>query len=501
MTGLVNVSSDCLAAALLCFPQLVFLDLSCSNAAGKHRLIQQLCSARFMLTLKILKLRCVGLGDRGMSSIAASIGTGLWSLDVEGNNLTDVSIQSLLDHCLLPPDYADLPNTTKQTTKIDSDFAQDDQEANVLRRTSDCQRTTGLTHLRIADNDVSAGAIIDLVKASRLHVLDCSRQKGLGVSPYYRGESAHDAHRVVNVLRQLAEDRFRSAGSLRYLRINHQLVTGDCELLDTLDKESAAFLTRSGHCWPRWVRDDFRESMTDTALPTMGMRTLVLTGIPYASNAGWIAKGLQAFLNHCAGLEARLQEDGAKVKNNPNAQNTPNPQNGAFSSATDPRDVETSENIVGVQASPSQQSGADARCPAYSSVPKDPENITEPRSQADSSSLSDPAPAAKHQTPPHPPGLTNSETTPVVPSSRTTLRSLYLEINRPPPEDLESFDMHEATRDDFSFFETDRAGQVQIAPNEQPEANPWCGDLIPVLRARKALARNVWSGGVFAVYK
>ena len=496
------MSFDCLAAALSCFPQLVHLDLSYSNAAGKHLFIQQLCSARFILTLKILRLRGVGLGDRSVSSIAMCIGTGLWSLDVAENNLSDASVRSLLDHCLLPPDYADPPSCAEQTTGSTSDCAQDDQEANVLRQPSDCQRNTGLTHLRISDNDVSASAIIDLVKASRLVVLDCSRQKGLGVSGYYRGEPARDADQVVRVLKQLAEDKFSSAGSLKCLRINHQLVTGDCGLLDTLDKEKAAFFMRGGNRWPPWVTGDFHEPITDTALPTMGLRTLILTGIPYASKTGWIAKGLLAFTNHCAALEATAQEDAVKLRNNPKAPDLPNPRNGAESSTATDSEDSASSHETGVNVSQNQQSGADAGCPAYSSIPEAPADpAAEPLSQPDPSSPGDPQPAAEPQRPPNTPRLANTATALALPSSRTTLRSIYLEIDRPPPAELEAFDMHEATRDDFSFFDTVKTRQDPIVADEQPEENPWCGDLIQVLRARKALAKHVWSGDVFAVYK
>lgn len=502
MTGLLNVTADCLAAALSCFPQLRYLDLSYSKPAGKHQFILQLCEARFILTLKILKLRGVGLSDRSMSSIAMCIGTGLWSLDVGVNNLTDVAIQALLDHCLLPPDYAYNPRSAIHATDRMSDCAQDDEEAHILRRPSDCQRNSGLTHLRIPNNDVSAEAIINLVRASRLVVLDCSREQGLGVHGYYRGETTRDADQAVGVLRQLAEDKFVSAGSLRYLKINHQLVTGDCAFLETSDKNIGATFKLPETCWPGWVGSNSQELVTDTALPTMGLRTLFLTGLPYASNTGWIAKGLLAFINHCALTESHATEDAANLLNNPKPQNTSNSQNEAeSSSATDLQNTANPQNAAGPLVLTILQVGAEPDCPAYSSVVWFPENTLEPRRSNDIPSLEASEPAVEPQIRANPSSSVNTNTALARRSTRTTLRSLYIEIDRPPPADLGSFDMHEATRGDFSFFDADTASQSQTVPDEQPEENPWRGDLVTVLKAHKALAKHVWSGDLFAVYK
>ncbi|KAI4123124.1 MAG: hypothetical protein LQ347_006270 [Umbilicaria vellea] len=497
MTGVANVTPDCLGAAMACFPQLVYLDLSYSNVAGKYQFIQQLCGARLILTLKILKLRGVGLGDRSVSSIATSVGAGLWSLDVGENNLTDVSIQALLDHCFLPPDYAYHPNGALHATETTSDCAQDDGETYVLRRLSDCQRNSGLTHLRIPNNDVSAHAIINLVKASRLLVLDCSRKQGLGVRGYYRGELARDAEQVVRILRQLADDQFSSAGSLNYLRINHQLVTGDSALLDTLDKDPAATSMPRGDRWPRWLNNDFSGLRTETALPTMGLRTLVLTGLPYTSQTGSIAKGLVAFLNHCAGLEFCATETAVDFQNSPKHQNTSGAQSEAETS--NPTSLPTTANPPQYLTKP--QDGAEPECPPCVPTLETPEIAPESRTLAEPSNLeaSRSAVQCQPQAPQSP--SSNPATAPPHPSTRTTLRSIYLEIDRPPPVDPEAFDMHKASRGDFSFFETDTAAQDQVDTDNQPEENPWRGDLIPVLRAHKARAQHVWSGSVFAVYE
>ena len=507
MTELTNVSSDCLAATIACFPQLLYLDLSYSAAAGKYSFIQQLSGARLMLTLKILKLRGVGLGDRSISSIAASVGTGLWSLDVGENCLTDGSVQTLLDHCCLPPDYRYPANCCPNTFDSMSDCAQDDQEEMVLRQISTCERTTGLTHLRICDNDISAGAILELVAASCLLVLDCSRQKGLALWGYYRGDPTRYAHQVVQILRHLAQDRFSSAGSLRYLRINHQLVTGDCELLDVVGKERAAPHVRGLFCWPSWMRADFGDTMTETALPTMGLRTLVLTGIPHTSNTGWIAKGLQAFMNHCASLEASAQKEAANPQDDPESQDTINAQNGGEPSiAADQHSAANLQHGAGAHVFNFQQCGAETECPAYSPIPETQAIATEPRNHTDASSPGDPhaQPALESQTSPTPPHSSKSDTAPALSPARTTLRTLYLEFDSPPPADPNASDMYAmrvAARDDFSFFHTDAPSGDRTVANKPPKENPWGGELVSVLRAQKARARYVWSGKVVAVRK
>lgn len=519
MTELTNVSSDCLAATIACFPQLVYLDLSYSTAAGKYTFIQQLSGARLMLTLKILKLRGVGLGDRSISSIAVSVGTGLWSLDVGENCLTDGSVQTLLDHCFLPPDYGYPAKYFRNTSESMSDCAQDDQEEIVLRDISKCKRTSGLTHLRISDNDISAGAILELVAASRLHVLDCSRQKGLALWGYYKGDPTRSAYQVVQVLRHLAQDRFSSAGSLRYLRINHQLVTGDCGLLDILEKERAASHIRGLFCWPSWVSADFHDSITETALPTMGLRTLVLTGLPHTSNTGWVAKGLQAFVNHCASLEASAREVAANPQDDPESQDTINAQHGGEpSSTTDGRSAANLPHGAGAHVfdcqqcgagshhTRCQQCGAETECPVYSPTPETQATATKPRNHADASSPEDPhaQPALEPQTSTTPPHSSSPNTAPALPPTRTTLRTIYLEFDNPRPADPNASDMYAmrvAARGDFSFFHTDPPGPDQTITGTLPEENPWRGDIVPVLRAQKARARYVWSGDVVAVRK
>lgn len=496
LTGLVGVTPDCLGAAMPCFPQLVYLDLSYSNVAGKYPFIQSVCGARFILTLKILKLRGVGLADRSVSLIAMAIGTGLWSLDVRDNNLTDAAVQALLDHCVLPPDYAYSPKPAQELTENTSNCAQDDQEAFVLNQIYKCQRTSGLTHLRISNNDISAGAVVALAKTARLLVLDCSRQRGLGVNGYYRRAATHDAVKAVEVLRELAENEFASAGSLRHLRINHQLVTGDSALLDTLDKDIAATFMLNGNHWPRWVSNDAYELMTRTALPTMGLRTLVLTGLPYTSHTGWIAKGLVAFLNHCASLESCATENAADFQNSPKPHNTSNAQSAAETSrATDAYTIVNPQNGAGAQYLTEPQAGAGPGCPPYLPSLETPVTAPEPMTPKASE------PAVQPQLPaPHLPPSNSATAGPRLPT-RTILRSIYLEIDPPPPAELEGFDMHTASKGDFSFFATDSANQGHIETDEQPEENPWRGDLIPVLRAHKARAEHIWSGNVFAVYK
>ena len=458
MTEMVNVSPDDLAAALLCFPHLMYLDLSFSRVASNPRVIEQLRCARFILTLKILKLRGIGLRNDGLERIANVAGTGLWSLDVRQNNLTDTSARVLSNHCFLPPEYVTPPRYSTTTIEDTSDCAQDDQEACVLRRMADCKRDSGLTHLYISDNDISAAGIVDLVRASRLLVLDCGGRGGMRVYEGYKGsaaDAARDSKILVQILSEVATDKYSSAGSLKYLRINHQLVTGDCAFLDTLDDKEAAKILRWRIRWPLWVQKDWQEAITDTAIPTMGLRTLVLTGIPQHSNTGWIAKGLQAFINQCASIEAAGTECAAS------------PPYGA-----DPQGAANPQSAVNPSSTTNPHAAADPPTAAESQITANPQTGAEPQSAA------------------------NPETAATLPTTKTTLRKLYLEVDTP-ATDVGTFDMQEAIRNDFSFF--DEAPQPPAERSSQPENNPWLGDVVEVLRKRKALSKHTWSGKIVVV--
>jgi len=87
------------------------------------------------------------------------------------------------------------------------------------------------------------------------------------------------------------------------LRIDHQLVTGDCESLDQHNDQQAVEIYRHKFGLPRWLRTDDEVASTTSLIPTMGLKQLVLTGVPSYSKGGWVAKGIQAFMNQCIALE------------------------------------------------------------------------------------------------------------------------------------------------------------------------------------------------------
>ncbi|KAI9766883.1 MAG: hypothetical protein M1840_006180 [Geoglossum simile] len=83
-------------------PVLVYLDLSSTKSAGTWDVIRQITSLH---RLQILKLRGVGLQDAHMEALARSLGARVWSLDVRDNSLSDMCIDALLANCFLPSDH------------------------------------------------------------------------------------------------------------------------------------------------------------------------------------------------------------------------------------------------------------------------------------------------------------------------------------------------------------------------------------------------------------
>ncbi|KAL8702649.1 MAG: hypothetical protein Q9201_004174 [Fulgogasparrea decipioides] len=195
-TQCTNTTQRSLAGALTVFPHLVFLDLSRTLGARDAVVLSKL---RHMPSLQILKLSGIQLRDSDMGTLADSIGICVRSLDVRDNFLTDNSVRALLHSCFKVEDGPSIAGGTRQRSL--SGAAEEDWPSGILkpdpavldefrdesfderylkrlthglvsRIPSEDQAHTGITHLYVANNQLSVEGISSLVKSTILHVLD-----------------------------------------------------------------------------------------------------------------------------------------------------------------------------------------------------------------------------------------------------------------------------------------------------------------------------------------
>ncbi|KAI9721815.1 MAG: hypothetical protein M1812_002151 [Candelaria pacifica] len=296
-----NITSSSLAAVLQCLPHLAYLDLSGTTAAKDLSIIQENC----LPSLQILKLRNIGLTDRGLSLLAEELGTRVWSLDVRNNALTDKAIYRLLDYCFMPPNYyqsENLPHyeqiarsSIRSSAVKDDDEIVADQEATILQRLRRYpdrralnRSRSGLSHIYISDNPVTSEAVVSLLQSTQLVVLDCGKisaqapRDGLKV-PGPRKETCA----IVSAYEHYAQ------GRLKYLRIDHTCITGfDADQLDPCN------ITTPAPDRTPSVRHDLPST---GFVPTrLAVRCLVLTGIQSSSVGRKIPEALEGFLDSCA---------------------------------------------------------------------------------------------------------------------------------------------------------------------------------------------------------
>jgi len=244
-----NSTSASLAEALRHFPQLVYLDLSYTTPARDASVLAALSN---LYDLQVLKLRGVGLRDGEAEVLANSIGTRVRLLDVSQNLLTDMAVRSLLQACFLPADRhmnASRPNgrqvedwpigiapgpdflslETLRSEQLDQELLKQLMNPLTGRLAFEDIPHRGLTHLYIADNNLSVEGLSSLLKTTRLHVLDggtvdtvktIARTISLSSPTGYRDEiSFPGAEKLVPILSTYASN------NLTYLRLDHAIVT------------------------------------------------------------------------------------------------------------------------------------------------------------------------------------------------------------------------------------------------------------------------------------
>jgi hypothetical protein len=252
-----NTTSAGLTEALFHFPHLVYLDLSYTSSARDASVLAALAN---LWDLQVLKLRGVGMRDGETEVLANAIGIRVRLLDLRENHLTDMAVRSLMQACFLPPDK--IPTNSNMNTRQIEDwpvgmapgpdfFSLDSLRSEELDRELLKQLThpltgrlafediphKGLTHLYIADNNLSVEGLSSLLKSTRLHILDggsvdtvktISRSKSLSSPTGYQDEVRFPgAEKLVPVLRTYASH------SLTYLRVNHAVVSEAVQAKET----------------------------------------------------------------------------------------------------------------------------------------------------------------------------------------------------------------------------------------------------------------------------
>lgn len=159
-TACTNTTAPALTHLLARLPYLVTLDLSGTSGASHSSVLALIATLR---CLRCLSLRSLRLDDAALAPLVRGLGTQLWKLDVGGNLLTDKTVGLLLDWSFAPPEY--------------------------YAHTSACDDaapppppSSGLSHLRISANRVSATGVQRLLKSTRLETLDVGAGSKDGVA-------------------------------------------------------------------------------------------------------------------------------------------------------------------------------------------------------------------------------------------------------------------------------------------------------------------------------
>ncbi|KAL1952716.1 hypothetical protein VTO42DRAFT_4417 [Malbranchea cinnamomea] len=264
-----NTTSFGLAQALMHFPKLVYLDLSYTTPARSVSVLSVLSQ---LPDLQVLKLRGVGLRDPEVEVLANAIGTRVRLLDLRNNHLTDSALRSLLQACFLAPEDVactgavpccrpsrfelSWPATTTSNVFSPDSLRSEHLDKHLLAQltrplTGRCDLEdlphVGVTHLYIADNNISVEGLTSVLNTSRLHVLDGGtvdtaeairrRQHSLSVS--IGGENNFvtrvrfpGAEKLIPVLGKAA------AENLTYLRVHHAVVTENAPGRDSMSPKT-----------------------------------------------------------------------------------------------------------------------------------------------------------------------------------------------------------------------------------------------------------------------
>ena len=244
-TGCLNASAPGWVALLGLLPALCVLDLSGSSGANQPAVLAAAVAAPAPAPgLHTLALRDLRLTDATLGTLVAAVGTRLRSLDVRGNLLSDASAAVLLDYAFAPPSYlASCPRPARRSPPPCSLAAAAGVQGD----------ERGITHLRIADNSLTAAGASKLLKSARLVTFDIGQpRRPRRLANCDDDDDADDDDDVLQLVPVLS---LYAHTTLRTLRISHHVVMP---------------LPRRASVAPTPLRR--------AMLPAL--RTLVLTGVP-----------------------------------------------------------------------------------------------------------------------------------------------------------------------------------------------------------------------------
>ncbi|KAF2109150.1 hypothetical protein BDV96DRAFT_615861 [Lophiotrema nucula] len=258
-SGCSNVTSNGLSEALPHFPDLVTLDLSRTAAARDEVVFEKL---KYLPTLRVLKLRGLGLRDSDISVIAPIIGMRVRSLDVSENLLSDSSARCLLDHCLKDT-RRDSPLFHAPASPIDhvrprGEFdipGIDDLDSHLRKKLTqgfvgslalETARNVGITHLYLSRNTITVEGVSGLLRSGRLQVLDIGTLPTVVAKPLLgRDQDAGDPVPLPSVAKLTPVLAECASKKLVRLRINYAVITEDAPL-ETVPSPRAELAGDSG---------------------------------------------------------------------------------------------------------------------------------------------------------------------------------------------------------------------------------------------------------------
>ncbi|KAJ5679011.1 hypothetical protein N7462_007255 [Penicillium macrosclerotiorum] len=237
-----NTTSAGLAETLLRFPLLTYLDLSYTKSARDRSVLSSLSQLEH---LQVLKLRDIGLRDNDAEFLANAIVIRVRYLDLRNNNLTDMAVRSLLQASFITKSHPEIPRTRRTGSSPDpvsqaaarhssnSDLLQspqlDEHFIKILAQPASNHSWTedlphsGITHLYIANNQITVEGVAGLLASSRLHALDAGTVNT--VDMIHKTASKHGrypgAEKLVPILGNVAGEK------LAYLRAHHAVLTAE----------------------------------------------------------------------------------------------------------------------------------------------------------------------------------------------------------------------------------------------------------------------------------
>ncbi|KAF9892732.1 hypothetical protein FE257_001134 [Aspergillus nanangensis] len=249
-----NTTSVGLAKALLQFQELVYLDLSYTIPARDQMVLSSISQLE---RLQVLKLRGIGLRDHDAEFLANAIGQKVRFLDLRNNLLTDMAVRSLLQASFLPSGSSP-PTATSDPSQSNNPFPTsnwlrsptlDEQYMKALtqplggRLWLEDLPHVGVTHLYIADNQMTVEGVASLLGSSRIHALDVGTvdtAESLTRGQHYLPSPPSEHHRrlpgaekLIPILGSAAKEQ------LTYLRAHHVICTTDAPSTKELESPHA----------------------------------------------------------------------------------------------------------------------------------------------------------------------------------------------------------------------------------------------------------------------